>query len=309
MERARETLRRDVSEAYYNAALAMELVEIAQGSVDTSEERLRISNVRFDAGDAARFDVLRSEVSLATAQEGLIQAETTAELALSALTQKLGLDPGTAIVITPPDIEDSVFNPPNFNTWDASSLAMANRKDLLALVAAVNLLDRTADMQHNRPKLILQGNFSYADRTSGFSSNRESWSVFLNLSYNLFNGGRTDSAVDQADANRNALNAKLEETRSLVLLEVESTMMEIANAFQRIEVTSATLASAQEALRMAELGYSEGVVTYIDYLDSDLGLRQAETLNLQAVYAYMIADAKFRAAIGQSVESIFDEDL
>jgi outer membrane protein TolC len=302
LERARETLRRDVSEAYYHTALAMELVDIAQGSVETSEERLRISNVRFDAGDATRFDVLRSEVSLATAQEGLIQAETTSDLALSALEQKLGIDLGTYIIFPLTDIENRVFHLPELTLEEAQYLAMANRKDLLALVAAVNLLDRTADMQRNRPKLILQGNFSYADRTSGFSSNRESWSVFLNLSYNLFNGGRTDSAVDEAEANRDALNAKLEETRTLVLLEVESTMMEIANAFQRIEVTSATLESAREALRMAEIGYSEGVVTYIDYLDADQGLRQAETLHLQAVYAYMIADAKFRAAIGESID-------
>jgi outer membrane protein len=300
--RVKETVRRDVSEAYFNASLAIELVNIAQGSVDTSQERLRISNVRFDAGDATRFDVLRSEVSLATAQEGLIQAQDTVDLALSALAQKIGLDPGTDIIIPQAYIENLVFDLPELTLQEARDLALADRKDLLALNAAVNLLDRTADMQRNRPKLILQGNFSYADRTSGFSSSRESWSVLLNLSYNLFSGGRTESAVNAAEANRDALNAKLDETRSLVLLEVESTMMELTNAVQRIDVTSATLASAQEALRMAELGYSEGVVTYIDYLDSDLGLRQAETLNLQAVYAYMIADAKFRAAIGESVD-------
>ena len=50
---------------------------------------------------------------------------------------------------------------------------------------------------------------------------------------------------------------------------------------------------------MAELGYSEGVITYIDYLDADLGLRLAETLHLQAVYAYMIANARYDAAIGE----------
>lgn len=309
LERMKETVKRDVEEAYLNAALAQEMVVIAQGAVETSGERLRIANARFEAGDAAMFDVLRSEVSLATAQEELLRAETTAELAISALTQKIGLEPGMEIEITTPDIAECKFAAPDLNLAEAREMALATRRDFLALEMMVGILDKTADLERNRPSLVLQGNYSYADTTTGFSTNHDSWGVFLNLSYNLFDGGRAESAVDEVQANRDALNARLTETRTLIGLEVESTYLEIINAKQRIEVTNTTLTSAREALRMAELGYSEGVVTYIDYLDTDLGLRQAETLHIQAVYAYMIANAKFRAAIGESEIDLPDGEL
>jgi outer membrane protein TolC len=53
-------------------------------------------------------------------------------------------------------------------------------------------------------------------------------------------------------------------------------------------------------LRIAELGYGQGVITLIDYQDTDLGLHQAEILHIQAVYSYLIAEAKLRAAMGES---------
>ncbi|MCK4720468.1 TolC family protein, partial [bacterium] len=117
---------------------------------------------------------------------------------------------------------------------------------------------------------------------------------------NLFDGGRSESDVEQAEANRDAVSARLQETRTLIELEVEREFREIANSIQRIEVTGATLESAREALRIAELGYGQGVITLIDYQDTDLGLHQAEILHIQAVYSFLIAEAKLRAAMGES---------
>ena len=297
LARAEQTVRRDVESAFLQASLARALLDVAGRAVDTAGERLRIAQLRFDAGEVARFEVLRSEVSLATTREELLQSETASELALSALVQKLGLPLDTAIDISPPDAESVEPVAPELTLDEARQMALENRLDLRALQLAVDLAEVGVQSQRNRPSLVFQGSYSLSDRETAFSS-RESWSVVLGLSYPLYDSGRARASMDEAGARRDALAVQVEETRTLVELEVESAWRELGESLERITVARTTLESAREAVRIAELGYSEGVITYIDYQDADLGYRRAETLHLQAVYQYLTAKSRLAAALG-----------
>ncbi len=299
LSRAEQTVRRDVEEAFLQASLTKALVEVARGAVETAEERLRISQVRYDAGDVARFEILRSEVSVATAREELLQAETAAELAMGALVQKLGLPSGTPIEIEPPGVETIEPTAPDFTLEEAQQIALVHRADLDALELAVDLAEVGILSERNRPSLVLHGSYSRSDRAMGFYD-KDNWSVILNLSYRLFDSGRAQASMDEATARRDALLVQLEEARTLVELEVESAYRSLGESLERIDVARATLESAREALRIAELGYTEGVIRYIDYQDADLGYSRAETLHLQAVYGYLIAQSRLLAAMGVS---------
>jgi len=299
LERMEQIVQRDVEEVYLQAALATALVDIARKAVETADERYRIAELRFDEGDVARFEVLRSEVSLATAWDELFQAETNADLAMSALVQKMGLPSGTIIGIFPPDPEEVDPSPPDITLEEARFIALANRADVRALELGIDIADVGIQSQRNRPSLVFQGNYSLADRAFGFQQ-EENWSLILNLNYTLFDSGRARASMDEARARRDALATRIDEVRSLVELEVESSYLTLVQTLERIEVAETTLDSAREALRIAELGYSEGVITYIDYQDADLGLRQAEMLFLRAVYEYLIAESRLNAAMGLS---------
>ncbi len=297
LARARQTVRNDTEEAFLRAALAQAMVGVREQAVATAEERLRIAQVRFDAGEAARFEVLRAEVGVATSRQDLLQAQTLSELAMSVLVQKMGLPTGTTINIEPPDAEEVDAVAPGFTLDEAWQTALDNRMDLKALELAVELSEVGALSQRNRPMLAFQGNYSRSDRASMFT-NKESWSVILNFTYRFYDFGRSRASMEEGWAKRDALRAQVEDIRTLVGLEVESAYKSLMTSLERIEVARATLESAREAVRIAELGYSEGVITYIDYQDADLGYRQAETLHLQAVYEYLTAVSGLRAAMG-----------
>jgi outer membrane protein TolC len=179
---------------------------------------------------------------------------------------------------------------------DAQNTALANRNDLKALGVSVELAKVGIDVAKNRPMLGFQGNYSRADHATGFAQ-KENWSLGLNLSYTLYDSGRAHAATKEAESKRDSLLAKVDETRSLVSLEVENAYRSVNDAIDRIAVASATVESASEALRIAKVGYSEGVIPYIDYQDADLGYNQAETMYLQAVYGYLIAESNLKAAL------------
>ena len=297
LARARQTVRNDTEEAFLRAALAQAMVGVREQAVATAEERLRIAQVRFDAGEAARFEVLRAQVGVATSRQDLLQAQTSSDLAMSALVQKMGLPTGTTIDIEPPVAEEVDAVAPGLTLDEAWQTALDNRMDLKALELAVELSEVGALSQRNRPMLAFQGNYSRSDRASMFA-NRESWSVVLSFTYRFYDFGRSRASMEEGWAKRDALRAQVEDIRTLVGLEVESAYKSLMTSLERIEVARATLESAREAVRIAELGYSEGVIAYIDYQDADLGYRQAETLHLQAVYEYLTAVSGLRAAMG-----------
>jgi len=297
LARAEQTVRRQAEEAFLQAALAESLRLLSVRAVENAEERLRLANVRFDAGDVARFETLRAEVAVATSREQLLQAETASELAMSALVRTMGLPAGTQIVIEPPD--PSTVEPlrPSMTLAEAQEAANSYRLDLRTLEIAAELAGIGIETQRNRPALTFQGNYSRSDRALGFGDN-ESWSLTMNLAYTLFDSGRADVARDEARSRRDALLVQIEDTRTFIALEVESAYRDLVATLERIEVARRTLVSATEALRIAELGYREGVITYIDYKDADLGYVQAETLHLQSVYGYLAAESALRAAMG-----------
>ena len=57
-----------------------------------AEHQHRLAQTRFDAGTAARLDVLRAEVEVANAKAVLIRARSAADTALQALRAVMSLD-------------------------------------------------------------------------------------------------------------------------------------------------------------------------------------------------------------------------
>ena len=59
------------------------------------------------------------------------------------------------------------------------------------------------------------------------------------------------------------------------------------------------LGQAEEAMQIAETRYVSGMITNLEFMDTQLALTQAKTAYLQALANYQIAKAKFVKAIGK----------
>jgi hypothetical protein len=80
VETKSEQLRLDVARAYYNLQQADENVRISQSAVENAQASLKDANALERAGVGTRFDVLRSQVNLANAQQKLTQALSDKQL-------------------------------------------------------------------------------------------------------------------------------------------------------------------------------------------------------------------------------------
>ena len=70
-------------------------------------------------------------------------------------------------------------------------------------------------------------------------------------------------------------------------------------ANENVQTQEKTIEQAKEALRLAELMYSEGASTQLDVLNANVALNQAKMNYQKSLYEYNVALANLKKAINQ----------
>ena len=117
-----------VYETFYAALTADQGVRVATEGVDIAERHLDLAKVRFEAGSAARLDVLRAEVELANARATLIRARSSASVAYQAVRNVLSLPQGD-----PLQLSGSLDDVPSLPDGVVLEGAIASRPDIRAI--------------------------------------------------------------------------------------------------------------------------------------------------------------------------------
>ena len=79
-----------------------ELLQVAEERVVNVSEQLRVARVRNEAGETARFDVIRFEAELAAAEQERLPALNNTLLAEASFNQALSRDVSTPVELVPP---------------------------------------------------------------------------------------------------------------------------------------------------------------------------------------------------------------
>jgi len=96
--------------------------------------------------------------------------------------------------------------------------------------------------------------------------NKNTWSLGLNLSQNLFTGGRVSAQVDAATSARRRADIQLASTRAQLVLDVAQAYYNAALADRLVTIAEATLAQAEETLRLTTLARQVGNQPEFDLL-------------------------------------------
>ena len=284
----------DVRNAYYSALLAKEFLEVSQTSLTNAEANYREVNVLFGEGLVSEFDAIRSEVEAANLRPVVETSRNRYEDARNNLKVVLGLDPLTEIELTDDFVYDSTLAPAV--AVSALQTDVGNRNfDLQTLQQQVEFNSQVIDIYRSEflPTIDFIGNYTFDGQANDFdflTSNASS--VGLELRYNLFNGFRSSSRVEQAQVDE--LRAREQETlaRKAVQSRVVNVMGRVRTAMLTISAQERTIAQAQRGYDIARARYTEGLGSQVEINDADEALRQAKLNKLQYIFDYMSALAE-----------------
>lgn len=285
--------------AFFNVQRQEELMQVAQGTVQRSQEALEAAQRRLQVGSATRSDVLRAQLDLNNAKQSLLNAQTqqrSATFTLGALTGvngPVGVRVDSLAVPRPLPMDDAQLV--QLAVDHAPSVSTAN-----ASVASARAGASVARAQY-LPTMSLSSGYDWSNREPTFANGNTGWSLRLSMSYPIFNGFSRENSVAQNDvAVRNA-SAALAAAHRQVRADVERVLGQLRLAEQQIVLANEALIVAQEDLRVNQERYRLGMSTILDLLLSQNSLRSSESDRVSTRYDYEIARAELEALIGRAL--------
>lgn len=273
-------LRLAVTQAYVTAVSAAERATVAQRQVTIAGEALRSAQVRVRAGRASPLEAQRAELAHLNAQATQEQADRLASVARANLGRLIGgpvagtLDLRwfeTLVVAGPVDraaVSDML-------TARAAALDVATADAQVLLAGA----QRVPDLQL----------FAGPRRLSG--SNDTAMLMGINIPLQIFDNG--GAAQAQARAERQRADATRRMTEIQLDQAIASADAEVANAETAARIASGpALAAAQEAARIARIGYREGKFGQIDLIEAERTLLDTRMAAIDALATYHDASAR-----------------
>jgi len=282
--------------AFMDVLRTDELLQVAEERVVNVTEQLRVARVRFEAGGTAKFDVIRFESELATAEQERLQALNNELLAEASFNQALSRDVSTPVELVPPDALPKVQP-----TLEAlTEKAKTSRPELVAAKRRVEYYGkvRRAREKGNLPALTVTGNFSYDPGAGGLGAAQDSLSATAQLTFPIFDGGLNRSRVKQARTDEVKAGITLDQVTLAVTLEVKQAYLNLQSAEKQIDTAQKGLVSAREALRVANLRYQEGVGTPVEVSDANTQFVAARTAVVNAVFQYRMSVFSLQRAVG-----------
>ncbi len=296
VERLTEQLRLEVSNDYYDLQQADEQVRINRAAVTNAEASLRDAQALEQAGVGTRFDVLRSQVQLANANQNLTNALSQQQISRRQLVNRLSLaQVANAIASDPVEIA-GVWNLP---LEDSIIQAFQNRAELQQQLVQRNISEqnRRIALASIKPRVAVSSNYSISDTFNDDRSFGDNYSLGANVNWNLYDGGAARARARAQSANIAISETNFADTRNQVRFEVEEAYSNLQSNLANIQTASVALEQAREALRLARLRFQAGVGTQTDVISAENDLTQAEGNRVTAILDYNRALASLTRAI------------
>ncbi|MCC5654250.1 TolC family protein [Nostoc sp. XA013] len=296
VETQSEEIRLNVATEYYNLQQADEQVRIAQSAVQNSEASLRDAEALERAGVGTRFDVLRSQVNLANAQQDLTNARSQQEIARRRLATRLSLPQAVNISAADPVQLAGLWN----ETLEQSIvLAFQNRPELQQFLAQRNISEqqRRQALAELGPQVSLVASYNLLDQFDDSVSVTDGYSLGVQARLNLYDGGAARARADQSRANIAIAETQFAEQRNQIRFQVEQAFSTQQSSLENVQTANTALEQAREALRLARLRFQAGVGTQTDVINSENDLTRAEGNRVTAILDYNRALAQLQRSV------------
>jgi multidrug efflux system outer membrane protein len=291
----------DTARAYADAGALAERLAVAQRTVQLLDDSVRVTSRRFEVGRAARLDVIRLQAlrdRRAAEIPGLTAGREAALFRLATLTGRTPqeLPPEVLAHATMPRLDQPIPVGDGRGLIARRPDVRAAERRLAADTARIGVA--TADLY---PRISLGGSVGSTGTSASdiFGGGPFRWALGPLISWSFPNPGAARARIGEARADAKASLASFDGVVLRSLQETETALSAYSREIERRSILATARDEAAAAARISRARQREGQTDYLDLLDAERSLADAEA-DLAASDA-RIADAQidlFRALGG-----------
>lgn len=278
-----------------------ERIALAQQTVTSREEALRIARRRFELGATSALAPRQVETLL-----------TAARSEVAALERQRAQNHAALVLL----VGDDLAHLPSARLDDngvTTDLPAGLPAELLARRPDIRAAEHQLEAAHANiaaaraaffPRIALTagGGTASAELNKLFRANANAWSFVPSLSLPLFDSGRLQANLDLAEARKNIAVANYEGTVQAAFRDVNTALTARYWLAQQLAAQRDLLHAQAERARLAELRYTQGSSGYMEVLDARRELFAAEQGLVQLRRARLSASVALYRALGGGLD-------
>jgi outer membrane protein TolC len=300
-EDARDLIVFAVGGAYLQAIAASARVESVRAQLETAEALYSQASQKRGVGLLAQTDVNRSQVQALTQRERLLSLRNDLAKQKINLARMVGLPASDGYVLS----EEIPFSPPPAITEEeALKQALVKRADLKAAEAqaqAARLL-RSAARAERLPSASVGGDYGLIGTRPAQSNG--TFTAVGTLRIPIWQGGRTEGDIEQADAALAQRKAEIEDLRGRIESDIRDAYLDLEAANSQVEVAVQNVRVTRETLALTRQRFDAGVTDNVEVVQAQESVAGAELDYINSVFAHNLAKLSLARAIGGAAENL-----
>ncbi|MGF6602056.1 multidrug efflux system outer membrane protein [Paraburkholderia sp. GAS448] len=280
-----------VATAYINLRSLDQQLAIAKATTESRLESVHVFTLRFKGGDVSQMELAQSQSEYEASAATIPQLEAQIAQQEDALSVLMGHNPGDilrgrqlselAIPVVPAGLPSDLLE---------------RRPDLLQaeqnLVAANALIGAARALYF--PSISLTGLFGSAsgEFSNLFKGPAKIWAYAGSLTVPIFTAGSISGQVKQAEAQQQQALIQYQQAIQVAFQEVDDALIGLQKSQEQLTVLGRQVDALRDYARLARLRYEGGYTSYIEVLDAERSLFNAQlsyTQTTGTVFSSVIA--------------------
>lgn len=279
---------------YYGLALAMQVEQVRQQVVDGVRVHLEDARALEKSGMISKGEVLYAEYKMSEAERELsaakLQVRTLREALANTLNHSGEIVPVSAMFVVE-DIEDVDYYKSMAEKHNPILGQVSLKKDLAKQNVKVHLSEFL-------PQIVAMGGGTFYNYQVSDLIPR--WAVGVGVSLTIFDGTSREFKYSSAKNTVRQVEAIETKARNEIGVLIDNLYNQLTDYKNQIPSIEASMAFADEYLRIQNASFKEGMVSSSSVIDAELNFAKVRVERMQAAFNYDVALARLLEAAGIS---------
>jgi len=304
-----------VINAYYNALIQQEQLQVVAEVLELSRDRVEYQELRKDYGQSSTFDILQTQDAYLNDSTNYVTQQNNYAQAIRNLNLAMGVDE----IETPYELTDALsYTAEDYALQDLQKQLLNNNQQLQNefMNRELSVINTRLQQSEFRPSVQLQTGLTYnvgisfGEQTLSFGENSTTNEIpeiaaktvqgFVNLSasYPLFDGGARRTRLDNAKKEELVAQLNINELKRNLNNQLANTLATYNTQKRLVEVTSQLVNNARRNLEIAEERFRGGLINSFDYRSIQVSYVNASQQRLTAIFNLKQTETELIRLIG-----------